>query len=117
MPGETRMTRKLIRLHLFDNARDVYAVNSHVPNTPVPGVYATTWWRMSEETARSCIGAEVHLHVGQKLPSYQAGRCTGYFPVAVKGCYGLLFVEDPALAGRVQLKHWAQVQARVYSDV
>jgi len=111
-PGANRMKRNLIRIHLIDKTRDVYRMGGFVPGTVVQGVYVTTQWRMSEEAATSCIGAELHLHDAQHLPSFQAGICTGYFPLF--DGYGLLFVNDPAMAGCVQEENWGQGQARVY---
>ena len=109
------MQRKLTRIHLIDKAHDVYPMCGHMPGATVDRVFVTTWWRMNEDSAKSCVGAEVHLHEAQNLESYQAGICTGYFPL--ESGYGLMFVDDPALAGRVQAEvNWAQVQARVYSS-
>ena len=106
------MKRNLIRIHLIDKTRDVYPMVGFVPGTVVHGLFVTTQWHMSEEAAKSCIGAEVHLHDAQHLPSFQAGVCTGYFPLFAG--YGFLFVNDPAMAGRVQEEHWGQEEARVY---
>ncbi len=104
--------KSMKRIHLIDRTRDVRPLPGFVPGSIVPDVFVTTEWRMSEESAKSCVGAEVHLHDAQKLPSFQAGRCTGCFPTG--SGWGLMFVNDPAMAGRVQTKGWAQVQARVY---
>jgi hypothetical protein len=106
------MKRDLIRIHLIDKTRDVYRMGGFVPGTFVPQVFVTTQWRMSEGAAKSCAGAELHLHDAQHLPSFQAGICTGYFPLF--DGYGLLFTNDPAMSGRVQEESWVQEQARVY---
>ena len=110
--SQSRSEPQLKRIHLIDNMRDVRPLAGFAPDTVVPSVFVTTEWRFSKNSVKSCVGAEVHLHDKQRLPSFQAGRCTGLFPLG-KG-YGLMFVNDPALAGVVQKTGWAQVQARVY---